>query len=330
MVYRPPKNKPIPGSAPSPSGTAALANSTPKTGAAAGVLPGDDRHLVAVDESYAGGDLEDRLWLFWRNHRNKVYGVICVISAVIILWQGWRIYQAHVEASLQGEFAAATDAPALTAFAQAHPDATLGKLAQLEAADTLYKDGKFKEATDAYVKASTMLGDDEKSGRARLGQAMAVLQAGDAKTSAQLLEALTNDSTVVENLRAEATYYLAILAVQAGDNDGATKWLNHLKEFKESNVWSSQAATIAEILPLLSDVKIVAGSAAPAPKIPALTVTSTAAAPAAPAKPVATTAAPMSAPASTPASAPKPAPAPAPASSSSSSLFAPPTLAPLK
>jgi len=302
MVYRPPKNKPAtPGATPR-SGADLLANPTPKPDAAAGVLPGDDRHLVAVDENYAGGDAEDHLWLFWRNHRNKVYGAVCVISGLVILWQGVKIYQSHVDAALQAEYSAAADAPALAAFAQAHADTTLGKLAQLESADNLYKAGKFKEAADSYAKAITMLGDDEKASRARLGQAMALLQANDIKGGTQLLEALTNDNSVVENLRAESAFDLAILAAQAGDKDGANKWLNHLKEFKDANIWNTQAAALTEIMPLLGDVKLVSGGVSMAPAVsavPAMTPTT-----GSPAKPVAPAPAAVTAPAPAPKAAP--------------------------
>jgi len=320
MVYRPPKQKPaVSGATPNRSGTDVLANPTLKPGAAAGVLPGDDRHLVAVDENYTGGDSEDRLWLFWRKQKNKIYGVICVASVGIIIWQGWNIYQSHVEANLQAEFSAAADAPALAAFAQAHADTVLGKLAQLESADTLYKAGKFKDAADAYAKAVTMLADDDKSARARLGQAMSLLQAGDVHGGTQTMEALTNDTSAVENMRAEAAFDLAILAAQAGDKDTTTKWLNHLKEFKDSNIWGGQAATLSEILPLLGDVKLVSGgaisttpkiTALPAPAVNATSATKSAAPSTtpAPAVPPVMAVPPASAPATTATAAPKAAP----------------------
>jgi len=312
MVYRPPKNKPAaPGPSPARPATDPFGSPLPKSGAAASVLPGDDRNLVTVDENYSGGDAEDRLWLFWQKHRNKVFYAVMVVSVAVILWQGWRIYQAHVATALQAEFSAASGPPALIAFSQAHPDTTLGKLAQLEAADTLYTDGKFKDAADAYAKAATLLGSDEKGQRARLGQALALLQSGDSKSASQMLETLAHDTSIVDNYRAESAYFLATLAAQAGDNAAVAKWIELVNQFKGSE-WSKMAGVLNEILPLVGDVKMVSGGAITPPKLspvaaPSLapkgasaaaaasTAPATAAKPAASATPTTTTAAPKAA-----------------------------------
>ena len=283
MVYRPPKKKtdgPV-----SPRRASIDPLSGPLLRAADGEeLPqGDDRHLVAVDESYAGGDFEDRLWLFWRKQRANLVRLVVAIAVVVAGWQGWLAYQTHAVASLQTEYAALSGAPALLAFAQAHPQAALGKIAQLEGADALYADGKYQQAADAYAQAASAWGADDKGQRARLGEAVATLQAGDSKKGTELLSALTNDASATENFRAESAYYLAVLAVQNGDSATANKWLDRVKEFKNANGWISQAATLGEVMPLLGDLKVVKGytpatpvlseAPAPAPKAGAVTPT---------------------------------------------------------
>jgi hypothetical protein len=308
MVYRPPKKK-----TDGPGFDASRVSVDPLSGplsrAADGeeILQGDDRHLVAVDESYAGGDFEDRLWVFWRKQRKNIVGLLAVIAAGLLIWQGWVAYAAHAAATLQADYQAANGATELLAFAQAHPEAPLGKFAQLEGADDLYKDSKFKEAADAYAQAATVWGDDEKGQRARLGQAMALIQAGDNKTGSELLEALSNDASVLENYRAEAAYDLVILAIQAGDNAGAAKWVERVKEFKTNNAWLNQIGTLGEVAPLISEFKAVNGYVPPAPAA-APAMTPTVETPAETSAPALISAPPASAPAPAPAS-PSPAPA---------------------
>jgi hypothetical protein len=211
------------------------------------------------------------MWLFWRKQRENIVRLLVAIAVVVVGWQGWNFYQEHEAASLQADYQAASGAPALLAFAQAHPQAMLGKIAQLEAADALYKDAQFKQAADAYAQAATQWGADEKGQRARLGEAVALLQSGDTKTGSELLETLANDASAVESYRAESAYYLAILAAQAGDNDGATKWIAQVKEFKEANAWISQASTLSEIVPLLKGVTTKTGYTPPPAAVTSLT-----------------------------------------------------------
>ena len=296
MVYRPTKKKTA-GPA-SPLGRVSLDPlSGPLSRAADGEeIEGDERHLVTVDESYAGGDWEDRLWVFWRKQRGNIVRLVVTVVVALIIWQGWVAYQAHAAATEQADFQAANGTPALLAFAQAHPQSTLGKVAQLEAADALYKAANFKEAGDAYAQASTMWGADEKGQRARLGQAMCLIQTGDPKTGSAMLETLTNDSSAAENFRAESAYYLALLAIQAGDKTTAGKWIERIKEFKSSGDWINQTALLSEVAPLLGDVKVVKGYV---PKAPTPTM--------APTTPAETKSSVTSAPSTAPASAPAPA-----------------------
>jgi hypothetical protein len=322
MVYRPSKKSPTGPGFPKyqPTGDP-LDGPLEQAGGASGLLKGDDRNLVRVDDTYASGDMEDRLWIFWRKQKTNIVRALLVVCAGVLVWQGWNFYQARQIANLQADYQAANGASALIAFAQAHPQTSLGQIAQLEAGDALYKDGKFKDAAAAYAQAVTLLGSDEKASRARLGQAVALIQAGDAATGTGLLETTANDSSAAENSRAEASYYLALLAAQAGDTANATKWIDHAKEFKTSNYWTTQAATLADALPLIGNVQ-----AAPAGSL-SNTTAKTSLAPALPSIPAAPDATAVSN--SKPAS-PAPSTTPAPAASSATGLPALPALTPLK
>jgi len=241
MVYRPPKKK--------PEGTDFPRNrpaADPLEGPLSGPASGDDRNLVVVDDNYVGGDFEDRMWLFWSRQSGNIVRIILVACLVVIGWQGWKLYQAHLVTQLQEEYQAAADGPSLLAFAQAHADSQFGKLAQIEAADAFYKAGQFKDAAKAYEQAAIAWSGDNNSQRARVGQGLSLLQSGQVDDGKKLLETMANDTQAMENFRAEASFYLAVLAVQAGDLTEASKWTDKIDGFKSATSWISQAKMLTD------------------------------------------------------------------------------------
>ncbi len=307
MVYRPPKHKPAPGERSFRPSTDPLSGATSRADDPDQILKGDDRNLVTVDENYSSGDLEDRLWLFWQRHNSKVVRALVALCLLLVGWQGWSLYQAHQLGNEQAAYNTATQSPeTLLAFSQANADSTLGKIALLEAADSYYKAGKFKDAVDAYSKAAAAWGGDEKGQRAQLGWALSLVSTGDAAGAHQHLENLYNSAANIENFRAEAAFDNAVIYAKNADKDNATVWIDRAESMTNSPAWASQAKTFREMLPLLSDVKLVSGNyqAAPAvnkapttgvPGVSALPIAappaaSAASAPAATAKPAATTA----------------------------------------
>lgn len=274
MVYRPPKHKSNPGERLPRQSTDPLSGVINRVDDPDEVLKGDDRNLVAVDESYSGGDLEDNLWLFWQRHNKKVIVLLGLACLALFGWQGWNLYQAHEVKNLQAAYDSASQSPeTLLAFAQANPDSSLGKFAVLEAADSLYKSGKFKDAAEAYSKANTAWSGDEQGQRAQLGWAFSLFATGDLAGAHQHLEGIYNSSANLENFRAEAAFNNAVLYAQSGDKENATTWLDRAEGFTNSPAWATQAKTFREILPLMSDVKLVSGNYRPTPdaaKAPAL------------------------------------------------------------
>jgi hypothetical protein len=278
-------------------------------------MRGDDRNLVKVDESYAGGDFEDRLWLFWRRQKNNIIILIGLACLGVIGWQGWKLYQQHLVDQLQAEYQKADGGPGLLAFAQAHPDITLGKLAQLEAADAFYKDGKFADAAKAYTDAIALWGTETYGQRARVGLAMSLLQNNDASGAHQQLESLAKDTQAVAYYRAEAAFDLAILDAKAGDQKDVLQWIEQIKSLKDQS-WINEATTFINVLSTAPGSGLGA-TANPVPVKPISLTNNASPMPAAsstPAAPASVAQPPVSsAPAMKPAS---PSSAPAPASSS--------------
>jgi len=248
MVYRPPKKSPagprFPGS---PASSDPLSGPLSRAADGEEIVPGDDRNLVVVDQSYAGGDFEDRLWLFWRRQKNNLFLAAALVCVGVIGWQGMKLYQQHVADALQAEYQAAEGAPALLAFAQSHADTTFGKLAQLEAADAFYKDGKFADAAKAYADAATVWGLENYGQRARVGVAMSLLRNNDAAGAHKQFEALANDTQSVAYYRSEAAFDLAVLDSQAGNPKSAAQWMDRVKSLKDPT-WLSEITTFTQLI----------------------------------------------------------------------------------
>ncbi len=306
MVYRPPKKSPAGPRFPGPQASVDPL-SGPLSRAADGeeIMRGDDRNLVVVDEKYAGGDFEDRLWLFWRHQKNNLLILAGLACAGLIGWQGWKLYQQNVAEKLQSEYQAAEGGPGLQAFAQAHPGTTLGKLAQLEAADAFFKDGKFADAAKAYTDATTIWGTETYGQRARIGLAMSLLQNNDISGAHQQFEALATDTQAVAYYRSEAAFDLAILEAQAGNQKDVGQWIDKIKSLKD-DTWINEANTFIDMVSSLPGSKMLpAGSSAAPAKPLVLTNSVTSAKPATAKGPI--TQPPSSAPATPPASTPAPA-----------------------
>ncbi len=202
---------------------------------------GDDRNLVQVDETYVAPAFEDRLSLIWERYsRVIVLGVCIIVLAIVgrglVGWMG-----ARQEAATQAEFATLEGKDALLAFANAHPGHLLGGVARLQVADDLYKAGSFTEAGAAYRDALAALGDNVLAGRALLGSAVSILQAGQTDAGEAVLRQLADDVARPEIVRAEAAFHLAVLSREAGRIDEANRRVEQVAALGDTGLWGQRA-----------------------------------------------------------------------------------------
>ena len=156
------------------------------------------------------------MFVFWKKYKTTVIAACVLIVLAILGRAGWDYYQAEREAGIRESFAAADTKAALLAFSGEHPDHALGAVARLNAGDEFYRDGDFATAGNLYAEAADMLEDRTLADRARLGQGMAAMKAGDTSEAETLLRALGDDPLASEGLRAEGWYHLASMAHGAG------------------------------------------------------------------------------------------------------------------
>jgi hypothetical protein len=228
---------------------------------------GDDRNLVAVDENYKALTFEDTVNQIWRRNRNLVWGLLILVTAVIVGKGGWEYMQRQRELGVESDYAAATTSAQLKTFAAAHSGHTLAGVAHLRIADEAYTAGKSADAIAAYDQAAASLKTGPLAARAKIGRAMAKVQSGKAAEGSTDLKQVAADTTQLNSVRAEATYHLASLAAEGANAAEVIKYSEELEKLAPNTPWAQRAAMLRASLPVTATPMITtpAASSAPAP-----------------------------------------------------------------
>lgn len=210
---------------------------------------GDDRNLVAVDDSYAGASFEDRLYLFWEKYKGAVV-LLCIALVVIIVGrEGLRIWADVQDSRVQATFAEAATPEELRAFATDHRGHPLAGLALLDLADQAYRAGSYHQAAQDYSAAAAILTEPSLKARARMGEAVSHVRDGATAAAEPVLEGLARDASQLLAIRSEAHYHLAVLAREAGDYDRAREKADAILDLNPGGFWANRAQSLRTSLP---------------------------------------------------------------------------------
>lgn len=202
---------------------------------------GDDRNLVAVDENYIAPSFEDRLRIFWEKNSTAVTVVMFAVLLGIVAKGGWEYLAAQRENDVQASFPAGDNPAALNAFISAHPDHPLAGVALLRLADASYAASKYTEAVGGYEQAVASLKTGPLASRARLGLAMAKLQAGRTADGLAALKTFANDTNEAKPFRAEAAFHLASHAASTGNAADLKTFSELVAAIDPASAWTQHA-----------------------------------------------------------------------------------------
>ena len=189
------------------------------------------------------------LWAEKKN-RNFVVGTCVAILLGIVAWKGSEYFAEQREQGIQAEFAGISDQPAkLAAFAEAHSGHTLAGVALLQLADDRFSAGDYAAAAAGYQKAAGVLKNETLLGRAKLGAAVSQVNGTDRPAGEAALKAIGADTAQLKGIRAEATYHLASLALEAGNIDEVRKLVDQVSRIDAAGPWSQRATTLLAALP---------------------------------------------------------------------------------
>jgi hypothetical protein len=209
---------------------------------------GDDRNLVALNAATAS-TFEDKLHVFWRQNGTAVLALCGLVLVGIIAKGGWDYLSRQKELAVEKDYAAATTPEARKAFAAAHPEHSLGGIAQLRLADDAYAAGKAADALAGYEKTLTIIKDGPLATRAQLGRALAKIQSGKAADGAADLKQLAGDPNQFKGVRAEAAYQLTSLAADAGNGADVQKYADQLMAIDPASAWTQRALALRAMFP---------------------------------------------------------------------------------
>ncbi len=201
---------------------------------------------------------EEHLHKFWANYSRPIY-TLCVIVLVGIIGKGgYEMYVTSQENQVGADYAAASTSEKLKAFAAAHSGHQLAGVAKLRLADEAYVAGNSAQAALDYQAAADGLKTGPFASRARLGSAMAKLQAGQTAEGENQLKQLANDDKQMKAVRAEAAYQLASQAAAAGRNDEALKFLDQVMTVEQGGTWAQRAMMLRATLPAPTAINLPA------------------------------------------------------------------------
>ena len=202
-----------------------------------------------VAPAHTGTELEPVMREIWEKNRGFILSVCGAILLGIVGREGWEYYGRSRDDSVKAEYAAAgSDEAALVRFAAANDAHPLGAAALLRVADAKFEKGDFAGAAEQYRKAAARLKLDVLVGRARLGEALSKMSAGDQAGADSALKAIGADATMTAGTRAEALFTSATMANDAGRTEEAMKTLDSISKMSDAGIWADRAAGLrAEI-----------------------------------------------------------------------------------
>ena len=195
---------------------------------------------------------EVALHAFWAEKKNQnMVLLICVVMLLgIVAWKGSEYFAAQREQGIRAEFAKISDQPArFAAFAEANAGHPLAGVALLQLADDKFSTGDYIAAAAGYQKAAAVLKNEALLGRAKIGAAISQISGSDKAAGEAALKTISADTALSKGIRAEATYHLAAIALEAGNVDEVRRLVDQVGRIDASGPWSQRATVLLAALP---------------------------------------------------------------------------------
>ena len=197
--------------------------------------------LSNLDNAFENSNIEDKVWLFWKNNKTLLIGLSVVIIILFVVIQGLNLYQKQTIKSIQGAYNQITNERERVNFGKAYSTDPLGGLALLQAADSEYEKGKYSSAAQNYKAATIALSGLPFQSRASLGAGISLIRGGQMDRGKAILKRLANDAKTLDVIRAEAAYNIALIALVNRHYLEAKNWLSIIEKLNFKATWATQA-----------------------------------------------------------------------------------------
>ncbi|MCC5835518.1 MAG: tetratricopeptide repeat protein [Opitutales bacterium] len=216
--------------------------------------PASDRKPAAEEQSDLppDADVEERFNDFMKRNGAAIFAAIVLGGAAVL---GYQIYQYAGEramASAQESFQSAVTMEEKLAFAADHRKFQLAGVAYLEVADEVFESKDYSTAADYYAEARAILEPGPFRGRAQLGEGLSLLLSGNAAGGRDLLQGVASDVNLLDQIRGEAAYHLAVSAWEVEDFAQVQAALDTIMSLENPGFWRDQALDLESRIPELA------------------------------------------------------------------------------
>lgn len=210
---------------------------------------GDDRNLVTANDSTVHLTPDEKLRLLWEKNGRFV---IITLFLLLVVFIGYKVYGRLAEsrdASVREAYAAAKTNVELRDFIVANGKHPLVGIAQLRVADEAYAATNYETAAKGYAEAIPLLDEPLLKERARLGEAVSLVQQNLFTEGEKRLTNLLNDPNITASIREEAGYILVTRALDAGRPADAQRIGKQVLAIEPYGIFTQRTAQLLSTLP---------------------------------------------------------------------------------
>ena len=213
----------------------------------------DTPPVVPTNESAnSSNDLNTFVYGVWQRRQKLIIALIIALLIGVLIGQGLLMLAAHRQKQVEAAFQALGEEDTdWIIFTETYPQTPQAGLAFLKLAHRSYSKQSYPEAAEFYRQAARQLTAKPWRSRALLGEAMALTLA-DPSQGEEKLGHLTEDHSVLDSIRAEAAYNLAILYWDAGAYASMQTQINFIRQLEYAGaVWTEKVRALQQKIPQL-------------------------------------------------------------------------------
>lgn len=182
---------------------------------------------------------EDKVQRYWNENKRSLIISIPLCFILVGAFQGYKMLQNNKALELQSAYQNAYDANALEGFINENSQTLIAGLSALKLANEAYTAQDYQGALNHFKQAELSLssGNEAMKSRASLGRAFSSMKLDEAEGIA-LLDAIANDPSKLDSVRAEAAYALASKASSAGKPEKAKAYATMIQALENAGSWS--------------------------------------------------------------------------------------------
>lgn len=204
------------------------------------------------DELPPDADIEERFNDFWKRNGAGVFAAIALGAVAVLGVQGYQYAEERAVQKAQAAYQQVVTRGDRIAFADEFSKQAIAGVAYLEVADDFFSEKDFGSAAIYYEKADQILKEGFYRSRARLGQGLSLVLNQQAESGRSLLQAVVNDTSALDQIRAEAAYHLAVIHWENGNFDEVQSSLNIIHSLDMAGFWTFQANDLQDRIPELA------------------------------------------------------------------------------